>query len=179
MKWILETSRLQLREMSLADLDFVAEMLADPAVMRFYPKCYARDEAAAWVQRQIARYEQNGYGLWLVSEKTTGEPVGQVGLVQQWIGETAETELGYLVHRRHWRRGFATEAARGCCGYAFDTLGESELISLIRPVNDPSQGVARKVGMEWNGRRVQHANLEHYVFSITQDVWRAQESSVE
>jgi len=172
MKLILETKRLELREMSLDDVDFVASMLSDPAVMQFYPKRYTRGEAQVWVERQIARYDEHGHGLWLVQDKTTGEPVGQVGLVQQFIEETAETELGYLIHRQFWRQGLATEAAQGCCEYAFCRLQKEQLISLIRPVNTPSQGVAKNVGMNWNGRRVQHANLEHYVFSILQAEWR-------
>ena len=45
MKTILETPRLVLREMTLGDLDFIADLLAHPEVMRFYPKCHSRDEA--------------------------------------------------------------------------------------------------------------------------------------
>ena len=66
---ILETPRLILREMSLDDLDFVATMLADSEVMRYYPKCYSREEAQTWVQRQIKRYTRHGHGLWLVLDK--------------------------------------------------------------------------------------------------------------
>ncbi|WP_339909372.1 GNAT family N-acetyltransferase [Symmachiella dynata] len=174
MNVILQTPRLSLREMSLDDLDFVASMLSDPEVMRYYPKCYTRSEAQAWIERQLMRYEQHGHGLWLVNEKTTGEPVGQVGLVQQLIEATAETEVGYLIHRPFWRRGLGTEAARGCRDFAFQELGKKELISLIRPVNIPSQGVATNIGMSWKRRRVQHANLEHCVFTITRSEWQAE-----
>ncbi|TWU13549.1 hypothetical protein CA54_23840 [Symmachiella macrocystis] len=175
MNVILQTQRLSLREMSLDDLDFVADMLSDPEVMRYYPKCYTRSEAQAWIERQLLRYEQHGHGLWLVTEKTTGEPVGQVGLVQQLIEATAETEVGYLIHRPFWRRGLGTEAAQGCRDFAFQELGKEELISLIRPVNVPSQGVATNIGMSWNRRRVQHAHSEHCVFSITRSEWQAEQ----
>ena len=74
-KQVLETPRLILREMLMDDLDFVAVMLADPKVMRYYPKCYTRDEAAAWVQRSMDRYARHGHGLWLVSDKATGQAV--------------------------------------------------------------------------------------------------------
>ncbi len=47
MQPILETSRLTLREMAVADLDFVATMLADPDVMRYYPHPLSRQEAAS------------------------------------------------------------------------------------------------------------------------------------
>ena len=67
-------------KMSLEDLDFVATMLADPQVMRFYPKCYSRVESATWIERQLERYSRDGHGLWLVLERGAGQPVGQVGL---------------------------------------------------------------------------------------------------
>ncbi len=53
MRFVLETDRLALREMSLDDLDFVATMLADPQVMRFYPKCYSREESAGWIEHLV------------------------------------------------------------------------------------------------------------------------------
>ena len=99
MKQILETPRLILHEMSPSDLDFVAAMLADPQVMRFYPKCYSRQESETWVQRQLNRYTTTGHGLWLVLDKAGGQPVGQVGLLIQNVGGVDEKELGYLIHR--------------------------------------------------------------------------------
>ena len=111
MPFLLETDRLLLREMSQGDLDFVATMLADPEVMRFYPKAYSREESAEWVERQIARYARDGHGLWLVTLRETGRPVGQVGLTFQSVDGIAEPEVGYLIHRPFWRRGFAAEAA--------------------------------------------------------------------
>jgi RimJ/RimL family protein N-acetyltransferase len=165
MKHILDTPRLILREMSLADLDFVAAMLADPEVMRFYPKCYSREEAAAWVERQMGRYERHGLGLWLVSDKAPCQPVGQVGLIMQTVRGVEEREVGYLIHRPFWWQGFATEAAAACRDYAVQVLGSQRVISLIRPENLPSQGVARKIGLRPEPGFVQHGGFEHIVFS--------------
>jgi RimJ/RimL family protein N-acetyltransferase len=169
MRAILETPRLVLREMWLGDLDFIAALLADPEVMRFYPRCYSREEAAAWVRRQIVRYEEHGHGFWLVAEKESGEPVGQVGLILQQVEEVAEPEIGYLIHRPFWRRGFASEAAAATRDYAFGPLGKSRVISLIRPENIPSQGVARKIGLQAEERLVPFAGLMHLVFSRMKD----------
>src|SRR5262245_14683122 len=99
MRNILETARLQLREMSLADLDLVATMMSHLEVMRFYPKLYSRDEAQAWIERQIERYAEHGHGLWLVLERETGQPIGQAGLVMQEVDGIQEPEIGYLIHR--------------------------------------------------------------------------------
>ena len=90
MQPVFETPRLVLREMSVADLDFIAEMLAHPEVMRFWPKCYERDEAANWVKRQQARYAKDGIGYWLVLEKSSGRPVGQAGLLLLTVDDREE-----------------------------------------------------------------------------------------
>ena len=163
MRLILETSRLRLREMSLADLDFVAAMLSHPEVMRFYPKLYSREEAEAWIERQLGRYARNGHGLWLAEDRATGEPRGQVGLAIQEVDGKETPEMGWLIHRPYWRQGLATEAALATREWAFGTLGLSRVISLIRPENLPSQGVARKLGMS-PGRRTLFHGFEHIVF---------------
>src|SRR5580658_2720921 len=105
MKSILETERLILREMSLADLDFVAAMLAHPEVMRFWPKCYNRQEAADWIKRQEQRYATHGIGYWLAIDRTSGKPVGQVGPLVLQVDGVEEIGLGYIIHRPFWRLG--------------------------------------------------------------------------
>ena len=163
---LFDTERLTLRELVPADLDFVASMLGDPLTMRYYPRCYTRDEAADWIARQRERYTADGHALWLASDRGTGEPVGQVGLVTQHVFDANECEVGYLISRAFWRRGFATEAARACRDYAFDVIGRPRVISLIRPENLPSQGVARKLGMAPIGETT-HGGFDHLVFAVS------------
>jgi [ribosomal protein S5]-alanine N-acetyltransferase len=169
LKTILETARLILREMSLADLDFVAAMLADPEVMRYYPKYYSRDESQIWIERQLRRYNRHGHGLWLAIDKTVGQPVGQVGLLIQQVRGVPEKEVAYLIHRPFWRLGFATEAGCAVRDYAFSVLDRPRVIALIRPQNVPSIGVARKLGLQEEPDRIEHSGFEHIVFSRAKD----------
>src|SRR5262245_30899369 len=124
MKIILETPRLLLRELTPDDLGFVETMLADEETMRFYPQRYARADAEAWVKRQVDRYAREGHGLWLVVSKETGQPVGQVGLVNMLVEGEWMAETGYLVHRPFWRRGYASEAALAVRDHAFVALNK-------------------------------------------------------
>jgi len=164
---ILETSRLILRELVRADLDFVERMLADPEVMHFFPKCLTREESEQWIKRQQARYAADGHGYWLALDKSSGDPVGQAGVVNAMVEGVEQPTLGYIVDRLHWRRGYATEAAAACRDYVFDTLRRSRVITLVRPENLPSLGVAKKIGLRIE-RRTVFARYEHFVLSMSE-----------
>lgn len=168
MSIIFETPRLALREMSLADVSFVAEMLGDPEVMRFYAPCDSRDQSEAWVLRQLDRYASFGYGLWLVVEKARWQPVGQVGLLPARVEGIDDPDIAYMIHRDYWRRGIGFEAAEGVRDYAFDVLDVPRVVSFIRPENAPSRGLAEKLGMQCQPSTVQHAGYEHLLYAAEQ-----------
>lgn len=170
MDWVLQSERLRFRKLTPGDLDFISEMLGHPEVMRFYPKQYSRDESRVWIERQQERYARDGHGLWLLIEKDSGAPVGQCGLLKQSVDGVAEPEVGYLLHRPFWKRGFATEAARAVGAHAFETLEHGRIISLIREENLPSRTVAERNGLTIE-KRALHAGLEHLVYAITRERW--------
>jgi RimJ/RimL family protein N-acetyltransferase len=168
MKIILETARLQLREMEQSDVPFIASLLGDPEVTRFYPQVYGLSDAEAWVGRQIERYRRDGHGLWLVVDRATTQPIGQTGLVNQLIEGNFEPEIGYMIHSKFWRQGLATEAALWVRDHAFGVLGKKHVISLIRPINHPSRGVAAKLGMR-PLKLTLHGGLEHLIYEGMRD----------
>ena len=160
----LETPRLQLRPLVREDLDFVHSVLADPVAMEHYPKCLSRDECAEWIERNRVRYREEGCGYWL-AELNDGTPVGMIGLVLQEIDGLGEPEVVYLVHRDHWRNGYAREGATEVRDMAMDLRGHTHVISLIRPSNTAPQGVAKSIGMTlW--KTVRFKGLEHLVYRV-------------
>ncbi|MCA9666810.1 MAG: GNAT family N-acetyltransferase [Myxococcales bacterium] len=161
----LETERLELRELDLDDAPFVQSLLDDDAVMRFYPDSVRQRGGRGWVDNQRARYERDGHGLWLASLRHSGEPVGMIGLCMQLVEDEVHPEIGYIVASAHWRRGIASEAALACRARAFDVYDYPYVISLVRPINTPSAGVARKIGMQIV-RRAIFSGLEHDVFRV-------------
>ena len=83
-------------------------------------------------------------------------------------------EVGYLLEKAAWRRGYAIEGARACRDYAFQELGAREVYSIIRDNNLPSQAVASRNGMVVRGSFVKHyygMDMPHLLFSIRREDW--------
>ena len=153
---ILETKRLILREMTQDDLPALQGILQDEETMYAYNGVFDEAETQAWLDRQLSRYAQYGFGLWAVVLKESGGMIGQCGLTMQpWRGDEV-LEVGYLFNRAFWHHGYATEAARGCMEYAFDRLGAREVCSIIRETNLPSRRVAERNGMTMRDTWVKH-----------------------
>ncbi len=161
----LETPRTFMREILGNDFDFLLRMMRDPEVMRFYPRPYGEKDVREFIDRMRKRYRSDGCGLWLLIDRESGEPLGRVGLLRQSVNGVDEFEIGYMIDRQFWRRGFASEAALAVRGYAFTECKLLRVVSLIRPENIPSQGVARKLGMTVVGSCEQE-RLEHLIFAV-------------
>ena len=165
----LETPHTFLREILGNDAEFLLQMMSDPEVMRFYPNPYTERDVRESIDRARKSYREDGCGLWLVVDRERGEPVGRVGLIRQDVNGVDEFEVGYMIHRPYWRRGLASEAALAVRDYAFRERRLQRVVSLIHPDNLPSQGVARKLGMQRVGS-CPHAGREHHVFAVESDL---------
>ncbi|MCP3931608.1 MAG: GNAT family N-acetyltransferase, partial [Bacteroidetes bacterium] len=130
----LETERLTFRDLDQSDLGNLQEIFADPIAMKYYPSTKSESETLEWINWNIASYQKNGYGLWALVSKSTGEFVGQCGLIlQRDVDGIDEVEVAYLLVRKHWGNGFATEAAAASRNFAFSNLVCKRVISLIDP----------------------------------------------
>ncbi|HXA83795.1 MAG TPA: GNAT family N-acetyltransferase [Candidatus Dormibacteraeota bacterium] len=145
---ILETERLRLREFVPQDADALAAVLGDPVAMQYYPAPFDRKEVEEWIGRNIQRYRREGYGLWAMLLKDSGDLIGDCGCALQEVEGRNEVEVGYHVRRDLWSKGYATEAALACMEYAFVRLGATRVISMIRPKNLQSRRVAEKNGLK-------------------------------
>jgi ribosomal-protein-alanine N-acetyltransferase len=169
---ILETDRLRLRPFAadLSDLDALSAIQSDAEHMRYYPHPFSLGESRAWIERRLADYEDRGYSLWAVEDRATGEFLGNVGPVHQLVDGLDELELGWIITPRRARQGIATEAARACRDWCFAELRSDHLIALVRPENEPSRGVAKKLGMTvW--KEAVHGSMgwTHLVYRVDRD----------
>jgi RimJ/RimL family protein N-acetyltransferase len=144
---VAETPRLWLRRLRRADLDAVAAMAADPAQMRFYPRPKSRDEVRAWLDWNLALYEEHGFGTWCLESRADGGFAGYCGIRPLLLDGRQETELAWHVKRDRWNRGLATEAARASARLGFGAFGLASLVAIVHPDNVASRRVAQKLGM--------------------------------
>ncbi len=148
----LETERLVLRSFRVGDLDAYARMTADPEVMRYIGDGRTLDRAETWrsVAYFLGHWQLRGFGIFAAEEKATGALVGRIGLYQpeDWPG----LEVGWLLARERWGRGYATEGGRACLRHAFEALGADHVISVIHPDNAASIRVAERLGERFERR---------------------------
>jgi RimJ/RimL family protein N-acetyltransferase len=165
---VLETARLRLRRLREDDVDAVFAIIGDDVAMQYYPRTFNRRDADEWVERNLRRYLEHGYGLFAVTLKDNDEVIGDCGIVKQHVEGEPALEVGYHFRRDQWGHGYATEAARACIGLAFRAFGADKVISLIRPENVPSRRVAERNGMKLE-REVMHYGLPHLVYAIKRE----------
>ena len=141
---ILETKRLLLRELKQDDFNNICKLLQDPIVMYAYEGAFSKKEVQEWLDKQLRRYQNDGFGLWGMIEKGSGELIGQCGLTYQEFNGQQVPEIGYLLN--------------------FD-----KVYSIIRDTNIPSQKVALRNDMREIANFIKHyrnIDMLHLVFCV-------------
>ena len=146
---ILETDRLLLREMNMDDFDALYKVLSDSDIMQHYPYTFDEKRVSDWIERNMNRYRENGFGLWAVCLKDTGEMIGDCGLTLQNIEGEMLPEIGYHIRADHQRKGYAKEAAAAVRDWAFANTDYPALYSYCKYTNVGSYKTAESIGMHF------------------------------
>jgi len=147
---MLETGRLRLRWLTLADADLMLAVWNDPAFIRHVGDRGIRtleDARTAMEQGAFHLYETYGYGPFRVALKGSDTPVGICGLFRR--EDLDEADIGYAVLPDHCGQGYAYEASNAVIEHARSDLGMTRLIAIISPRNDASIGLVRKLGLRF------------------------------
>jgi RimJ/RimL family protein N-acetyltransferase len=145
----LVTDRLLLREWHQEDREPFGAMNADPEVMALMSRALDRAASDAFLDRIVAHWRDDGYGLWAVERRDDGAFLGFVGLAPPNF-EAAFTpcvEIGWRLATAAWGHGYATEAAGAVLDWGFETLGLAEIVSFTTVANARSRAVMERLGL--------------------------------
>jgi len=145
----LTTTQLVLRAFTREDVEPLFRLMREPDVLRYFPPTtpLTRERVEKMVDRALRHWDERGYGLWAVEARSGGALMGRCGL--QFIPETDEVEIDFLLGKPFWGRGFATEAAAAGLGYARSTLETPRVVGIVHPENLASRRVLEKIGMRF------------------------------
>ncbi len=150
----LDTERLELRRWRESDREPFAAMNSDPAVMEHFPELLSRRQSDGLVERIEAGFGANGFGLWALEVRGTGEFIGFTGLAVPGFEAdfTPAVEIGWRLARSAWGNGYATEAAREVLRFGFEEARLDEIVSFTVPANRRSRAVMERIGMRRDPR---------------------------
>lgn len=163
---ILETKRRFLREMNTDDYEALYAVLSDSTIMQHYPYSFDEKRVRDWILRNMNRYMEDGFGLWAVCLKDTGEMIGDCGLILQYIDGELLPEIGYHIRRDCQHRGYATEAADAVRDWAFRNTNYTALYSYCKYTNVESIKTAEAIGMKFYREYPDDANELTHVSAI-------------
>ena len=168
---MIETPRLLLRNYTLDDFDALYEILSDPETMQHYPAPYDEEKTRNWITWNLDNYEKYGFGLWAVVLKETSEFIGDCGITLQNIDGEILPEIGYHIHKKYWRRGFAKEAARAVRNWGFRNTQYDIFYSYMKYTNIGSWSTALANGMKKVKEYPDPKNTISYAYAITREEW--------
>jgi len=157
----LETERLVLRQLHIADAGSLFAILSDEELTRFYDDeaftdlSQAREQIEAWARG----YEEWRIIRWGIVQRGTDTVIGTCGYYgfHRWH---ARGSLGYELARPFWRQGIMTEALAAIIDFGFREVGLNRIQALLMPGNEASEKLLEKLGFRGEGLLRQYENWQ-------------------
>jgi RimJ/RimL family protein N-acetyltransferase len=151
MQVFLETERLVLRRFTMGDVGNLADLDADPDVMRFVNGGIptSRDEIENEFLPAFLDYYQRyqEYGFWAAIERSTEDFLGWFHFRPRDGAALGQVELGYRLRKSAWGKGYATEGSRGLIRKGFTESGVQLVTAEALAANVASRRVMEKAGL--------------------------------
>ncbi len=147
---VIETDRLTLREWRDADIEPLAAMGRDPAVMVHLGGVQDRAESHAMIERVRATQARQGHCFWAVERSVDRAFLGFCGLRLGGHAGTPvpeELEIGWRLGRSHWGQGYAREAAEASIAWGWTNTDRARIVAWTVPANTASWGLMIRLGM--------------------------------
>ncbi|WP_108868447.1 GNAT family N-acetyltransferase [Aquimarina aquimarini] len=149
-EYIFTSQRLGFRTWTLDDLDLLTQINNDDDVMEFFPFKPSREETASFIVRMQKMYAKKGFCYFAIDLLDTKECIGFVGLSEQTYLEELGTftDIGWRLKKSSWNHGYATEGAKACLKFGFETIGLNTIYSVASKINLKSESVMKKIEMQ-------------------------------
>ncbi len=147
---VLETERLILRRFVREDAAFILQLVNEPSFIQNIGDRGVRtlSDAEKYLENgPLSSYARNGFGLYLVQLKESGESIGMCGLIKREALE--HVDVGYAFLPAFWSKGYAIESVRGVLQYAEQIIGLNHLVAIVDPNNQGSVRVLEKAGFQY------------------------------
>lgn len=165
----LETDRLILRYITQNDFAELKAILQDKDVMYAWEYDFTDSDVQAWIDKNLKLYAEYNLGYFLIHEKISNNVIGQAALMPDIIEGKPYHEIGYILKKEYWHKGYAREAANALKEYAFNVLQLNEVIFEIRPNNLPSRSVAESLHAKICGefiKNVRNRKMPHLMYKL-------------
>ncbi|WP_456271370.1 GNAT family N-acetyltransferase [Bacillus sp. AK031] len=148
----LETERLILRKLTLEDTQDIHEYGTDPLVSRYvgWPRHVTIEDSKEFAEHILQQYENKNIAFWGMEHKGSRKLVGTIDFVS-WDPKHKTAEIGYVLSRENWGRGYTAEAARAVIAFGFERMGLVRIQARCFLENAGSQRVMEKSGMSFEG----------------------------
>ena len=150
MSIILETQRLNLRELNTNDSPFIYELVNSPGWLQFIGNRNINndDDAKKYILNgPIKSYESNGYGLWMVSSKTDNSPIGLCGILKRDALDAPDIGFAFLTN--YMGKGYAKEIASAVLEYSKHKLKLKTILGITNLNNVKSIKLLEKIGLKF------------------------------
>lgn len=145
---ITETPRLYLREITVDDAENAYLLNLDPEVVKYTgDDPFESIEEARKFLAAYTHYQKYGFGRWGVIEKQSNEFLGWCGL--KYEEQLDEFDIGFRFFKKHWNKGYATEAAKACLELGFTKFKMKTIVGRAMHANKASIAVLQKIGLSY------------------------------
>lgn len=181
------TERLFIRPVQLTDAEALFGFRSDPECAEFMSSIPLNvAEMRERIQKTASEINQSGtWFQFVIFEKDERSVVGDIGL--HFLAsdtQNKQVELGYILHKKYWGKGYATEALMPIIDYLVYTLDKHRLVANIDPSNYPSIRLVEKLGFRKEGHLRESFFskgkwVDDLVFAILAREWKLRNSNNE
>lgn len=166
----LSSERLYLKEMNISDAQNLFLLNSTTEVIQYTGDVmFTSIEDAEYLIRNYTQYKTHKMGRLSLFDKANGDYIGWCGL--KYLEETGQVDIGYRLLKKHWGKGYATEAAIVCLDYGFNILNLEEIIGTAMLENTASINVFKKLGMKYD-KDEPCGGMPGVIYKIKKSEWK-------